>query len=234
MSSLQELTLEQLRARTAITFRRGGGSRPDVLLVDAGSERAVLKDYSQSDPWFRRLIGPMSVRREARALARLEGIPGVPRLIRTIGPHALLLQYVEGQAARGLPPGSLDRSYFADFYRLLERIHERGIAHCDLRSPGNVLVGADGKPCIVDFVAHFRQGRRWNRVTRWMFARFCEADRVAVARLKKRVAPALLTDEEKIGLARDRKTLLERGARFFGRTVRDLTRFFLTKRQPRN
>lgn len=231
MGPLEELSLEELRAHTVKTFRQGGGSRPDVLLIKVGDEKAVLKDYSKADPWFRRLIGPLSVRREARALRQLESVPGVPRLLRIVNRDAMLLEYIPGTSAREVPAGGLTPQFFERFYRLVDRLHEFGVAHCDLRSQGNILVGADGEPYVVDFTAHFRRGRPWNAAARWMYGKFCEADRVAVARLKKSHAPDLLTEAEKQALARDRKTPLERSARFIGKSVRNVSRWLLTRRR---
>ncbi len=222
--------LEELRAHAVKTFRRGGGSRPDVLLIKSDGEQAVLKDYGSSDPWFRRVVGPLSARREARALAQLQGARGVPRLLRRVGRYALLLEYVPGVSAREVPPGGLSPYFFERFCRLVDRLHEAGVAHCDLRSQGNILVGADGEPHAVDFAAHFRRPRRWNLPARWMYEKLCEADRVAVARLKKSHAPELLTEPEKLALARDRKTWLERTARLIGNSVRRLSRWLLTRR----
>ncbi|GAB4509275.1 MAG: hypothetical protein Tsb0026_09290 [Sulfuricaulis sp.] len=190
----------------------------------------MLKDYGKADPWFRRIVGPLSARREARALEQLTGTRGVPRLLRRVSRDALLLEYIPGTSAREVPPGGLAPQFFERFYRLIDRLHESGVAHCDLRSQGNILVGADGEPHVVDFAAHFRRGRSWNPVSRWMYEKFCEADRVAVARLKKSHAPELLTEPEQQALARDRKTWLERGARIIGKSVRNVSRWLLTKR----
>lgn len=231
MTRLQGLSIEELRSHAMKTFRRGGGSRPDVLLVQVNGNQAVLKDYSHSDPWFRRVVGPLSVRREARALKQLEGARGVPQLLRVVNRDALLLEFIPGTSAREVPAGGLTPQFFERFYRLVDRLHEFGVAHCDLRSTGNILVGADGEPHVVDFTAHFRRGRKWNVVARWMYQKFCAADRVAVARLKKSHAPELLTDVEKEALARDRKTWQERSARFFGKSVRNVSRLLLTRRR---
>ena len=231
MTSLQDLSLADLRAHAVKTFRRGGGSRPDVLLIAVNGVPAVLKDYNRADPWFRRVVGPLSVRREARALRQLDGAGGVPRLLRVIGRDALLMEYIPGTSARQVPPGGLTPQFFERFYRLVDRLHEFGVAHCDLRSQGNILVGADGEPHAVDFTAHFRRGRGWNPASRWMYEKFCEADRVAVARLKKSHAPDLLTEAEMQALARDRKTWLERTARLIGKSVRNVSRWLLTRRR---
>jgi predicted Ser/Thr protein kinase len=233
MSPFPRLSLEALHARAQKVFRRGGGSRPEVLLVDLDGRPAVLKDYAHSDPWFRRLIGPLSARREARALELLDGVAGVPRLFGRPARDAVLLEYVPGTTARELKRGELPPGFFDKFYRLVEDIHRRGVAHCDLRSTGNILVGPNGEPYAVDFVAHFKQGEWWNPLTRWIFRKFCEADRTAVARLKRSHAPELLTEQEQAALARDRKTPLERGARMVGKSIRNIGRWLLTRRSSK-
>jgi predicted Ser/Thr protein kinase len=229
MPSAPAPTLDELRSRVRKVFRQGGGSRPEVSLVEYAGALAVLKDYTRSDPLFHRLIGPLSVRREARALRLLDGVAGVPRLLAVFDGNAVVLEYVAGPSARELGRGALTPAFFERLHRLVGAMHARGVAHCDLRSSGNILLGPDQTPFVVDFVANFRRGRWWNPLTRWMFTRLCEADRGAIARLKNTHAPELLTPEEHAALARDRKTPLERGARVIGRGVRDLSRWLLTR-----
>jgi predicted Ser/Thr protein kinase len=223
-------SLEELHRRAQRVFRRGGGTRPEVLLVEIEGRPAVLKDYAHADPWFRRLIGPLSARREARALELLDGLTGVPRLLGRPAPDALLLEYVPGVTARELKRGALPAEFFERFYGLVAAIHARGVAHCDLRSTGNILIGPNGQPYAVDFVAHFKQGEWWNPLTRWMFRKFCHADRTSVARLKRSLAPELLTEQEQVALARDRNTPLERAARAVGKSIRNVGRWLLTRR----
>lgn len=230
MSRSDNVLLEQLRTRTQKIFREGRGSRPEVSLVEFDGASAVLKDYTRCDPRFRRLIGPVSARREARALQLLEGVTGVSRLLARPGREAVLIAHVAGPSMREVPSGTLTPAFFERLYRLIEDVHARGVAHCDLRSRGNILLGPNGQPYIVDFVAHFKQGARWNPLTRWMFGKFCEADRTAVARLKQALAPSLLTETELAALARDRKTPLERVARMIGKSFRNVSRWLLTRR----
>src|SRR2546422_191465 len=109
---MNDPTLEAVRARTQKVFRAGGGSRPEVRLVEHDGRLAVLKDYTHSDPLFHRLLGPMSVRREARALRLLDGVTGIPRLLATFGKDAVLLEYVDGASARDLKAGAFSAEFF--------------------------------------------------------------------------------------------------------------------------
>ena len=196
MSVFDDLTPDELRMHTQKVFRVGRGTRPEATLVEIGGQRAVLKDFGRSDPWFSWLLGRLMAYREARALRLLDGVPGVPRLLRRVTPQAVLMEYIDGRPAKDIPRGELDAAVF-------ERIH--------------ALV----------------QGRRWNRFWRWAFRRFCEADRIGVARLKRRLAPALLTEEDQDHLVRDKRHPLARAARFVGGSIREISRFFLTRNKSK-
>lgn len=221
-------TLAQIRARAVRSYRHGGGSRPDVLVVRHQDGLAVLKDHNACDPGFARLIGPLLAWREGRALERLAGLTGIPRLLGRPDSRSLLMEYLDAEPAirRTVPVAWPE--YFAALEQLVARMHEHGVAHCDLRSPPNMLVDAQGRPYLVDFVACVFQGRRWNVPARYLFERFREVDRAGIAKLKSRVAPALLTLGESALL--DHKSVFARALRWMGARVRDLSRMLLTKR----
>ena len=124
-----------------------------------------------------------------------------------------------------------DTEFWKLFFMSLEQrlfsIHQAGVAHCDLRSLNNVLVNSNGEACIVDFVACFFEGQRWNLLSRAIFRRFCRADEDAVLKLKQQVAPELLSDEQwsRIGHV----GWFARGARNTGKLIRRLSRILLTR-----
>jgi hypothetical protein len=222
-------SLPDLRARAVAVYRAGAGSRPDVLRIRLDDGEVALKDYSASDVWFRRLIAPILIHREVRALRRLEGLPGVPRLIGQVGRRALVLEHVDAVPAKTLNPSAITPELFARIEGVVRATHRRGVAHCDLRASGNILVGADGQPYLVDFVAHVGRGGRWNVIGRWAFARFCQADLAAVVRLKRRLAPELLSPDDLLTLGREQGGVVGRIARVAGRAVRTTTRFLFTR-----
>lgn len=99
--------------------------------------------------------------RERRALGALEGLAGVAPLVER-EPRADVLErgYVEGVPlclAETLP-----RDFFERLEELVRALHARGVCHNDLHKEGNVLVGTDGRPALVDFQlasVHPRRGR---------------------------------------------------------------------------
>ena len=222
-----EISRDRLRQHVIHSYRQGGGSRPDVLLIQIDGREAVLKDHNACDLGFAKLIGPLLVSREAKALRRLDQIPGTPKLYTTPDSRSLLMEHMPGKPLGDYGENPAWDRFFADFQRLLEEVHANGVAHCDLRSPNNALICESNRPAIVDFVSCVFRGRRWNILSRWLFDQFAQADRNALVKLKKGVAPNLLTPKEKRLL--NERTLLERTARWVGASFRNLSRWLLTK-----
>lgn len=222
MHPLADCTRAQLHAHAQQYFKCGGATEPEVALVVRDGVCAILKDYGRTPGWFGRWIAPVLIWREATALSQLDGLMGIPRLYRRIDRRALLMEYLPATPWADVRPG--DGSY-QRLAELIDAMHARGVAHCDLRSPSNILADAEGRPCIVDFVARVRRGRGWNLPWNALYARFCSADDSALVKLKHRCAEHLLTGEERRGI--QYMGGLERFARGVGAGVRRLTRFFV-------
>jgi RIO-like serine/threonine protein kinase len=86
--------------------------------------------------------------RETRALRALAGVPGVPRLVESER-DALVRSYVEGAPLSKTDALPLD--FFDHLEALVRAVHARGVCHNDLHKEQNVLVGADGRPWLIDF-----------------------------------------------------------------------------------
>lgn len=224
------LSRKFIEENTVEYYRTAGGTRPDLRVVQTGEGRIVVKDFKGSDFLFRVIVGPILIRREAGALAKLNGVEGIPPLIGRIDRYALAMAHVSGVSLDQkdvTPPGS---EFYTDLRRVIDDMHGRGVAHCDLRSRGNVMLGDDAKPYVVDFAACVFRGRGINPFFRWLFGQFVLADRNAVLRIKKRLSPEFLTEEDKVELAIPLP--FERPARVFGETVRKITRHLLTRNKP--
>jgi hypothetical protein len=227
MPPSEAVSLEALHRSVLHRYVEGAGSRPAVLVVRYDDGEAVLKDYSRCDPLFAGLIGPLLVWRETSALARLEGTDGVPRLIRKLGPRAFLMEHLRGAVKARKQPQAAQPEFFERLRALVDRIHARGVAHCDMRRSGNILVDAAGQPYLVDFVSCAFL-RPWWHPLGWMFPLLCQADRDAILKLKNRTVPELLTEAERGRLEHSPVGKLARG---FGALVRDIFRFLLVRRR---
>jgi hypothetical protein len=79
---------------------------------------------------------------------------------------------------------------------ILDRVHERGIVLCDMRNNKNILVSEKLEPYIIDYGAAIEKRSGWNPVRRWLFSMFLKDDLLGLAKLKKNLAPELLSERE--------------------------------------
>lgn len=223
----------ELDQRCIRHLRTATGTRPDLKVIDLGDDRlAVLKDYRNSAPLFRRIIGPLMTRREGGALRKLDQVDGIPRLCQAVDRHAILIEYVESTPLREIETDALGPEFFVELEKLICRMHAAGVAHCDLRTGGNILVGAGNKPYIVDFASCVFRGRGLNPLIALAFREFRRADLFAVLLAKRRVAPSLLTEKDKVELAKPRP--FERPAIFVGKSIRNIVRRTLARGTERD
>lgn len=161
------------------------GRQNDILTIPAG--------------W----IGVFLTRREVRSYELLQGMPGVPRLIGTVGKSGFLHEYVPGHPlARDEP---VSDTFFDELFAMVAGLHARHMAYVDLNKRQNVLMGDDGRPYLIDFQISLNLPPvGWRRLwpVRWFLARFQQADRYHCLKHKRRLRPDLLTDREQAEVAR--------------------------------
>jgi hypothetical protein len=136
-----------------------------VSLEMLGHDRVVTRDVRGSR-WWARWAARWMMSREASALAVLDGLPGIPRLIRR-DRDKLHRSWLEGEPMHRSRP--TDIRYFRDAARLLRQMHRRGIAHNDLAKEPNWIVTSTGQPAVVDFQLAFhapRRGRLFRQLAR--------------------------------------------------------------------
>lgn len=119
----------------------------EVWLQSSRTEPSILRD-TDAARWWLRWIARSLLKREATGLAALEGIDGVPVLIR-YDKAQLTRSYVAGAPMHVGRPA--DKSYFVSAARLLRRLHGAGVVHNDLAKEPNLLVRDDGSAAFIDF-----------------------------------------------------------------------------------
>lgn len=119
----------------------------EVRLELRGELPVIVRDARPAPLWTRWIAG-LLLRREARALAVLGELQGVPCLLRAERAY-LERSYIDGQPLQRARV--TDPAFYAAAKALLRRIHALDVSHNDLAKEPNVLVAADGSPAIVDF-----------------------------------------------------------------------------------
>ncbi|UPG86463.1 phosphotransferase [Luteibacter aegosomatis] len=124
--------------------------------VERGGVLLIRRDIG-SARWWARGFARRAAAREARALGKLDGIDGVPRLLAWDG-RILERSYMAGLPMQQGQPR--DAAYYRRALRLLAVLHRRGIVHNDLAKEPNWLVRDDGTPGLVDFQIAWTRGKR--------------------------------------------------------------------------
>jgi predicted Ser/Thr protein kinase len=128
--------------------RLNAGHQGTVHLFDLDGRRLIVK--APTGYWPLRALRLRHLRQEARAYARLAGVAGVPRCHGLAGGRYLVLDYVEGPNARDAR--LRDNAAFYDrALEVIDALHQRGVAHVDLKRRDNILVAAGEQPLLLDF-----------------------------------------------------------------------------------
>ncbi len=184
----------ELEAATRGFLRRRSGLRADLRLLECDGELAVAKDWGEA-PWINRPHGRWSLRREWRALLRLEGVPGVPLPLQRMR-DAIIISYLDGKPLSSRSDQEVSDTFFTTLEARVAEIHARGVVHLDLRQRRNILIGSDGAPQIVDFEAAIDL-HRWGPLGRLFLPLGKAVDRLAVLKLKARFDPADMPPAER-------------------------------------
>lgn len=195
--TVESLTLSDLLERKVATLRKPSSTRPALYRIEVGSARAVVKDYSVNRWVFRNLIGRFLIWREKKAYRRLKGLEGVPALYGVVEGLALVLEEIQGRSIEGLDKEvRLPVQFFEALGDLVEKIHRRGLCHCDLKRAANVLVGNQGQPYIIDWSAAILETEFRFFPASLIYKRFLLDDRHAVIKLQLRHCPEAVDPED--------------------------------------
>lgn len=178
MSAQIEFIPVTLLKRDAFSETQSGHFSDDV-------RKRLVRRRLDTLPWWSRGIGRHLAAREARALERLRGVRGVPRLIQ-FDRVGLIRSWLDGSPLH--QKGEIDRRWADDAHLLLREIHRRGVTHNDLAKPQNWLVTPDGCAAVIDMqlaTVHRRRG--------WLFRLAKYEDLRHLLKQERRFAPELLT-----------------------------------------
>jgi serine/threonine protein kinase len=212
-------------SRTKIEILRAPSStRPALWILEENGVRAVVKDYSVNRSLYRNLIGRFLVWRESKAYRRLKGLKGVPACYRVIDGLALVIEEVRGKSLEGLEKEKrLSALFFEDLRALMNEVHRRGLAHCDLKRAPNILLGDDGRPYVIDWSAAISEREFRFFPLNLIYRRFLLDDFNAITKVQLRHCPELVSPEqENLYLRRNKAEKLIR-------TVRDRLREILQR-----
>jgi len=177
----------------SIFLVKGRAGKPDLNRVNMAGRSLMVKDVQGKNFFLRWTLGLWLIHKEWKIYSRLTGIKGIPQPVERIDRFAFAMEFIPGRPIlRGEP---LPPSFFQELERVLGDVHERGVVHMDLRHKGNILVSEKGDPYLIDFNSSFAFKKK-GFLRRCLFPLLRWVDHGGLLKLKKRIAPALLTSEE--------------------------------------
>jgi hypothetical protein len=195
--------------------------------ADTG-EKVVLK-ISRLQPFCGlplKWLGRCLRNREFRILSLLQDLQQIPQVVCTFGQVGLVYRYIEGQSLDEKP--AVPDRFFDQLETLLKAVHSKGICYLDLNKRGNVLIGADQRPYLIDFQISLRLPKWLGFIARGLQ----KEDMYHLYKHKRRFRPDLMTAEENLN---SRKvSLAVRIHRFISHPFRDLRRWVLRKMYQAN
>ena len=187
LRGLPQWSRDLLRQGEAELLSRGSRFKPAVFRLPRpdGKGACIVKDCRPVPAWSRPLARWL-MRREARLLARLSGLEGFPPPLATIDADAFAVAQLPGEPLSEERFRSAPRELAEQLRGHVERMHERGVYHLDLRQRQNLLVDADGRLQVIDFGAGMAP---WGPC-RWLFGPLLAvSDRQAALKYLARFAP---------------------------------------------
>jgi hypothetical protein len=171
-------------------------------------------------------LGELLCCHEVSILRRLRNLNSMPRFLARYGQTGFAYEYIEGHSLKEqkeLPP-----DFFDELHRLLEQVHKCNVVYLDMDKRSNILLGADGKPYLIDFQISLHIGDRVlfsRRLAEYVRLILRQADIYHLFKHKRRLCPDLLRPHE--ATISHRKGTWIRAHRLLATPLRNLRRALL-------
>ena len=171
-------------------------------------------------------LGTIFADHEFAVMQRLSDLPGIPRALGRYGKTGVIYQYIEGRSLKELE--QIPDDFFDRLLELLGRIHARNVVYLDMNKRCNILLGADGRPHLIDFqISMYIDGQVpfCEPLSAYLRRTLQQADVYHLFKHKRRLCPHLLTDQER-ALSLNRNLPMQ-AHRILAHPLRKLRRFAL-------
>jgi hypothetical protein len=194
---------DEIAAATVGVLQRGGREKADLLLVDLGEGVMVVKDFAGKS-WWNRLLGRIQIHREVKAYRWLGTMRGIPAFVGSVDGLALAVERVEGERLHGSDdPRAKGAEHLRRIRVLIDRLHEAGVVHNDLRGRENLMLRPDGALMLLDLAGAICL-RPSGLAHRLLFHWLAVTDEAAYLKWKEFLVPGSFTPEEEAFLGRYR------------------------------
>lgn len=136
-------------------------------------------------------LGHFLRNRELKFLQLLGDIDNVPTASGAFGRNGLIYKYIEGKSLDERP--DIPDHFFSELEKLMALLHSRNICYMDLNKRGNILVGTDKRPYLIDFQISVLLRAPWLSFFRKAFQK---EDLYHLFKHKRKFRPDLMSRQE--------------------------------------
>ncbi len=170
---------------------------------DEGPKKIVLKMYRHQHLFGvpMKWLGKCLCEHEVSILRRLNHIENIPKFLSFHKPSGFLYEYIEGNCIDGRP--NLPADFFDRLQNLTNQIHNCSVIYLDMNKRGNIILGPDNLPHLIDFQISFyidRSSFLGLPFGKFAFEALRKADLYHILKHKRSLQPGLLNEDEKTTL----------------------------------
>jgi len=176
------------------TYALSAGYQGKTLLFDELNHKLVIKVPLGN--FFTRPINLALLRHEYKIYQKLQGMAAIPVCYGMANNEFLVIEFIEGQTIRESRPQT-DSVFFVKLLAAIQDMHQRGVAHFDLKRSENLLVTHNNEPKLIDFGVSINRKSGLHWLNQYLFKLACQFDFNAWARHKYYKQMELLSEEDK-------------------------------------
>ena len=163
----------------------------DVFVYERDGEQYLVKTFARHN-WLARMLGRGAIRHEWKMLRRLRelGFTLAPAPVALLEGDTLVMEYLRDctplKSRRHYAEADLPaKERFLELFRQLQRLHELGVVHGDLRR-ANLLLPASGGIRLLDWATgNYREPGKWTwrPFSRWVHKNQMRSDNYSLVNI---------------------------------------------------
>ncbi len=170
------------------------GYQGKTLLFDEQNHKLVIK--APLGNFITRPINLALLRHEHQIYQKLQGMQSIPFCYGMANNEYLVIEFIEGQTIRQRQLDS-NSEFFVKLLLAIKEMHQRGVAHFDLKRMENLLVTTNDEPRLIDFGVSIYRKEGFHWLNQFLYKLAQQFDFNAWARHKYNKNMALISDDDK-------------------------------------
>ena len=170
------------------------GYQGKTLLFNESGHKLVIK--APLGNFLTRPVNLALLRHEYRIYQKLQGMDAVPVCYGMANNEFMVIEFIEGHTIRERRPDT-GSQYYVKLLAAIKEMHNRKVAHFDLKRSENLLITENDEPKLIDFGVSIARKGGYHWFNQYLYKLAQQFDFNAWARHKYHKNMDLLSDEDK-------------------------------------